>query len=44
MVYLDRSLTVDGMKTGYTSGAGCCLASSATQVWNETYRGGYGRI
>ena len=27
----DRSLTVDGMKTGYTSGAGYSLASSATQ-------------
>ena len=27
----DRSLNVDGMKTGYTSGAGYSLASSATQ-------------
>ncbi|MGR5077951.1 serine hydrolase [Photobacterium swingsii] len=27
----DRSLNVDGMKTGYTSGAGFSLASSATQ-------------
>ncbi|KAB0300860.1 D-alanyl-D-alanine carboxypeptidase [Vibrio fortis] len=27
----DRSMNVDGMKTGYTSGAGYSLASSATQ-------------
>jgi D-alanyl-D-alanine carboxypeptidase (penicillin-binding protein 5/6) len=27
----DRSINVDGMKTGYTSGAGYSLASSATQ-------------
>ncbi|EIU6793342.1 D-alanyl-D-alanine carboxypeptidase [Vibrio parahaemolyticus] len=26
----DRSMNVDGMKTGYTSGAGCSLATSAT--------------